>query len=154
VISASAIELSDDLRAVRLLDATLSMPPASPSPLASARLRAAEVTIAGLPPLGRASNIGVLSRALLLSVSAATIAALAAGIVLSRSIRSRPRALAVGLAGPAAALMTFASLERSPAPPLAYGIVPLAGLFALLALLGLASAASSSLRASREGGTG
>jgi hypothetical protein len=154
VLSASAIDLSDDLRAIRLLDATLSMPPSAPSPLASARLRASEVAITGLAPLGRASNIGVLARALLLSVSAASIAALAAGIVLTRSIRSRPRALAVGLVGPSAALMVFSSLERAPAPPFAYVTVPIAGLFALLALASGASALSSSLRASREGGTG
>ncbi|HLM74335.1 MAG TPA: hypothetical protein VK459_16630 [Polyangiaceae bacterium] len=154
VLSASAIDLSDDLRAIRLLDATLSMPPSAPSPLASARLRASEVAITGLAPLGRASNIGVLARALLLSVSAASIAALAAGIVLTRNIRSRPRALAVGLAGPAAALMVFSSLERAPAPPFAYVTVPIAGLFALIALVSGASALSSSLRGSREGGTG
>jgi hypothetical protein len=154
VLSASAIDLSDDLRAIRLLDATLSMPPSAPSPLASARLRASEVAITGLAPIGRASNIGVLARALLLSASAASIAALAAGIVLTRSVRSRARALAVGLAGPAAALMVFASLERAPAPPFAYVTVPIAGLCALLALACGASALSSSLRASREGGTG
>jgi hypothetical protein len=154
VLSASAIDLSDDLRAIRLLDATLSMPPSAPSPLASARLRASEVAITGLAPIGRASNIGVLARALLLSASAASIAALAAGIVLTRSVRSRARALAVGLAGPAAALMVFASLERAPAPPFAYVTVPIAGLCALLALACGASALSSSLRASREGDTG
>ena len=154
VLSASAIELSDDLRAIRLVDATLSMPPAGPSPLASARLRASEVSITGLAPLGRASNIGVLARALLLSVSAASIAALAAGVVLTQRVRSRPRALATGLVGPAAALMVFSALEREPASPFAYITVPIAGLFALIALFGGAFALSSSLRASREGGTG
>lgn len=154
VLSASAIDLSDDLRAIRLKDATLSMPPAAPSPLASARLHAAEVAITGLAPIGRASNIGVALRALLLSASAAAIASLAAGIVLTRSIRSRPRALAVGLVGPAAALMVFSSLERSPAPPFAYIAVPIAGLLALFTLFGLASLLSSSLRGSREDDTG
>ena len=154
VLSASAIDLSDDLRAIRLKDATLSMPPAAPSPLASARLHAAEVAITGLAPIGRASNICVALRALLLSASAAAIASLAAGIVLTRSIRSRPRALAVGLVGPAAALMVFSSLERSPAPPFAYITVPIAGLCALFMLFGLASLLSSSLRGSREDDTG
>lgn len=153
VLSASAIDLSDDLRAIRLLDATLSMPPAAPSPLASARLRATEVAITGLAPLGRASNLGVLARALLLSVSAASIAALAAGVVLRQRVRGRPRALATGLVGPAAALMVFSALERAPASPFAYIAVPIAGLSALVALFGGAAALSTSLRASREGGT-
>lgn len=152
VLSASAIDLSDDLRAIRLRGATLSMPPSSP--LAGARLRASEVVITGLAPLGRASNLGVLARALLLGVSAASIAALAAGVVLTQNVRSRLRALATGLAGPAAALMVFAGLERAPAPPFAYIAVPIAGLSALLAILGGASVRSSSLRASREDGTG
>lgn len=123
--------------------------------------RREEVQASALPaawsaiPAGRASvRFGVLARALLLGVSAASIAALAAGVVLTQNVRSRLRALATGLAGPAAALMVFAGLERAPAPPFAYIAVPIAGLSALLAILGGASVRSSSLRASREDGTG
>lgn len=154
VLQASSIHLSDDLRSIHLQGATLAMPPSAPPPLASSRLHAADVAITGLAPLGRASNISVPLRALLLSVSAVTIAALAAVIVLALAVRSRALALATGLAGPSAALMAFSALERSPAPRLAYAAVPIAGLFALVALFAGASALSRTLRGIREDGTG
>lgn len=146
VLAASAIHLSDDLRAVHLEGVTVAMSAESPRPLASARLRAADVSIRGIAPLGRASNLGVFTRAGLLALSAALIASLAALTVLSLSIRSRAGALAVGVAGPAASLLVFSALERSATSPLAYAAVPLAGLAAVCVVF----AGGRALRAARR----
>jgi hypothetical protein len=145
--AARSIEVSDDLRSIEASDLALVLPlpepeatPPGASPARAAlstaggvRLRAAKATIHGVPPIGRASNLSAASRALLLGASAIGLATAAAARVLLASIRSRARALAIGAAGPAAALMAFSSLERGPAPRLAYAALPLAGLAALLA---------------------
>jgi hypothetical protein len=147
VLSASAIHLSDDLRAIRLEDVTIST--RAPGSLASERLQVRlhvkDVAIQGIAPLGRASNLDVVTRALLLALSSIAMASLAAFTVLALSVRERARALAIGVAGPAASLMVFSSLERSSTAPLAYSAVPLAGLSAVAAILGVA-------RALRRGG--
>jgi hypothetical protein len=127
VLSARGIELPDDLRSVELEDASLSFSPESAGALAGARLQVGRVRVRGFAPLGRASNLSALSRTSLMAFSAALFASLAALTVLARGVSGRALALAVGLAGPASALMVFSTLERSPSPPLAYLCVPLAG---------------------------
>lgn len=62
------------------------------------------------------------------------MAALAAASTLRGAIKSRVRALALGTAGPAAALLTFSSLERAPISPLVYAATPLAGILAMTTL--------------------
>jgi hypothetical protein len=130
-LSASEIEPSDDLRSVHMKD--ISWVLAWGEPREQARIRVGEISLRGLSPLGRASNLNVSARTVLLGLTSAAMAALAAFIVLSRSIRSRPAALLVGLSGPAAALMVFSALERAPASVLNYVAVPAAGLLALTA---------------------
>jgi hypothetical protein len=136
LISAAAIAVSDDLRALRATDLALSIPApagADPGAIGEVRLRAGEATLRGLPlaGLGRASNLGPAERAALIAISAAALAGLAAAIVLRRGIQGRVRSLALGAAGPAAALLAFANLERGPAPPIAYLLVPFAGAAAI-----------------------
>lgn len=131
-LSATGVHLSDDLRALDLDGVALVLPVSSEvGALSGARLRVGRASIRGLAPLGRASNLSVVARALLMALSSLAMASLAAFTVLARSVKSRAAALAVGLAGPAAALMVFATLERSPVPPLVYVAVPLSGLAAV-----------------------
>jgi hypothetical protein len=141
--TARSIEVSDDLRSIEADDLELvfprleSAPPGSTASappqwaLGAARLRASKASIRGLAPIGRASNLSVASRALLLGAGAIGFSAAAAAWVLAFAIRSRARSLAIGAAGPAAALMAFSSLERGPAPGVAYAALPLAGLVAV-----------------------
>jgi len=131
VFSATALAISDDLRELEARGLELSLPGGGP------RLRASEATIHGLTPIGRASNLGVVARALLLGASAVTMAAVASAATLRGAIRSRVRALALGTAGPAAALLTFSSLERAPNAAVFYAAAPLAGILAITALAGV-----------------
>jgi hypothetical protein len=130
VVSAREIEPSDDLRSFRMREASWVF---SREPGATARIRVAEASVQGLSPLGRASNLTVAVRAVLMGFTSLAMAALAGLFVLTASIRSRPVALSLGLSGPAAALMTFSALERAPASALNYVAVPAAGLLALAA---------------------
>jgi hypothetical protein len=130
MFSATALVISDDLRGLEARGLELSLPGGGP------RLHAGEATIHGLTPIGRASNLGVVARALLLGASAVAMAAFASMVMLRGAIRSRVRALALGTAGPAAALLTFSSLERAPNAAVLYAAAPLAGILAITALAG------------------
>lgn len=153
-LAASALEVSDDLRAIEARDLTLVVPLSGAPDMwtsvgatsaeeraelgGALRLRVGTAHIAhiqGLAPLGRASNLSAAARALLLAASTVAMATLAAALVLRASIRSRALALALGAAGPAAALMAFSSFERATTPASAYAAIPLAG-FAAMATLG------------------
>jgi hypothetical protein len=141
--SATAITVSDDLRAVEATDLELLLPPRAGEPQVlrgEAHLHAAQAVIRGLTPVGRASNLAVTERAALVAASATALAALAGLIALTAAVRSRAAALALGAVGPAAALLVFSALERGPAPLAAYAAVPAAGLAALLAAGALAKA--------------
>ena len=130
MFSATALAVSDDLRGLEAHGLELALPGGGP------RLHASEATIHGLTPVGRASNLGVVARALLLGASAVIMAAFASAVILRDAIRSRVRALALGTAGPAAALLTFSSLERAPNAAVLYAAAPLAGILAITALAG------------------
>jgi hypothetical protein len=130
--TAASIEVSDDLRSFEARDLTLILPAAGERE-GSLRIDARSASIRGLPPVGRASNLSVAARAALLALSAPLLAAAAAWVVLRASVRGRTAALAIGAAGPGAALLVFSALERGPASPAAYLAVPAAGLAALLA---------------------
>jgi hypothetical protein len=127
--AAAGVTVSDDLRAFQASDLTIVLPAAGGRP--GATLRAGEATIRGIAPLGRASNLSVAARALLLSATATALAALSGGLALAMGVRSRPAASALGALGPAASLLVFSALERAPSPPLSYLAVPAAGLVAL-----------------------
>jgi hypothetical protein len=128
VFSATALTISDDLRGLEARGLELSLPGGGP------RLRASEATIHGLAPIARASNLGVVTRALLLGASAVAMAAFVSMTILRGAIQSRVRALALGTVGPAAMLLTFSSLERTTNAAVLYAAAPLAGLLAIAAL--------------------
>ncbi len=134
VFAATELVVSDDLRGLAARGLTLALPDSGSDRHDGPRIHVAEATIRGVTPIGRASNLGVAGRALLLGASAVMMAALAAAAVLRLAIASRVRALAIGTAGPAAALLVFSSLERAPTTPLHYAAAPLAGLLAVAAL--------------------
>ncbi len=134
VFSATELVVSDDLRGLTARGLTLALPDSGPDRGDGPRIHVAEATIHGVTPIGRASNLGVAGRALLLGASSVMMAAFAAAITLRGAIQSRVRALALGTAGPAAALLAFSTLERAPTAPLVYAAAPLAGILAIAAL--------------------
>jgi hypothetical protein len=134
VFSAAELVVSDDLRGLTARDLTLTLADSGPDRHDGLRIHVAEAILRGVTPIGRASNLGVAARALLLAVSSVAMAAFAAAAALRGAIQSRVRALAIGAAGPAASLLVFASLERAPTAPLLYAAAPVAGLVAMAAL--------------------
>jgi hypothetical protein len=134
VFSATELIVSDDLRGLTARGLTLALPDSGPDRRDGPRIFVAEAIIHGVTPIGRASNLGVAARALLLAASSVLMAAFAAAATLRAAIQSRVRALAIGAAGPAAALLVFSSLERAPTTPLFYAAAPLVGLAAMAAL--------------------
>ena len=134
VFSATELVVSDDLRGLVARGLTLALPDSGSGPRDGPRIHVTEAAIHGLKPIGRASNLGVVGRALLLGASSVVMAAFAAATMLRGAIQSRVRALALGTAGPAAALLTFSSLERAPTPPFFYAAAPLAGITAMAVL--------------------
>ena len=137
VFSATGMDVSDDLRSLHLRDLTLVVPKGEARPV-ELRMRIGATSVRGVAPLGRASNLTVIARTLLMGVSAVLMATAAALVVLVGSIRSRTAALALGVAGPGAALVVMSNLERGPASPALYLVMPLAGLCALV-ILGIAA---------------
>jgi hypothetical protein len=134
VFSATELVVSDDLRGLTARGLTIALPDSGPEQRDGPRMRVAEATIQGVTPMGRASNLGVAGRSALLGASSVLMAAFAAAITLRGAIQSRVRALGLGAAGPAAALLVFSSLERAPTRSLFYAAAPLAGLLAMAAL--------------------
>lgn len=129
--AASAITIADDLASLDADDLTIVLSPAPGG--GEARLHAARASIRGLTPIGRASNLSVGARVLVLAFSAAALAAFAAALALRGALQGRVAAAALGAAGPAAALLVFSTLERAPSSPLVYAAAPAAG-FAAMAL--------------------
>ncbi len=134
--SATSIEVSDDLRTLQAAELELVIPAAPGRP--EGRIHAVTASIRGLSPIGPTSNLAPAARALLLALSATALAAMAGSASLAAGIRDRPAAFALGAVGPAAALLVFSALERSPSPPATYLAVPAAGLAALLAAFAVA----------------
>ena len=133
VLLAQGVEVSEDLRTLRAVDAALYVPGDEGDPERAALvLRADLATVRGLAPLGTASNLAPVARAALLVTTSLVVALIAAIAVIGRRIGSALRALAVGVAGPIAALLAFSSLERTPSPIAAYALLPIAGVAALL----------------------
>lgn len=135
-LSAKSIAFSSDLRTLNVRGAELFVQRRAPAASApedeTTRLRvhAGALSIAGLLPQGRASNLHPWMRALLLSLSAGALALHSGVLVMKAAHAGRGRALLVGVSAVAAALLVFSSLERSPAKPLHYALVPALGLLA------------------------
>ena len=100
---------------------------------------------------GQPSLMTPARRAALMAASAVAMAVAAALLVLGWTIRSRVAALAIGVAGPGAALTVMTQLERAPTPAPLYLGVATAGLLAILASAGLARGWRASTRRARRG---
>jgi hypothetical protein len=133
--TAADLRISDDLRAVELVDSRILLG------TAAVRLHVAETTVRGLVPWGRASNLGAAARSLLVAATGAGLALAAAWLLVQRVSGGRLVALLIGISGPIAALATLTRLEAAEHRPLVYFAVPLAGLAALFAAHGLAGIA-------------
>jgi hypothetical protein len=130
--SARDLAISDDLRSLEIADLRLLL-----GEKGAISVRAEKAEIRGLEPWGRGSNLAPLTRAVLLSLTGAVMALLAAGVVLSRSIAHRLFSLLVGGAGPIASLVVLSRLEQGDHAPWTYLAVPGAGLASLfIAALG------------------
>ena len=132
--SARDLSISDDLRSLEFSDLRLLL-----GEKGTIAVRAEKAEVRGLAPWGRGSNLTATQRALLLSLTGGTLALLAAGVILARSIAHRLASLLIGGAGPMAALVVMSRLEQGDHAAWTYLSVPAAGLVCLGAAALLAS---------------
>jgi hypothetical protein len=130
--AAREIELADDLRAIHFEELTV-VAPVGARGIEHARMRAGRAHVHGMAPLGRASNLGVLARTVLLAASAVALAVAAAMAVLVLEVRNSAAAAALGVLAAGASLLVFSALERGSTMASAYLAVPAVGLGSLLA---------------------
>jgi hypothetical protein len=120
--TATGASIAADFRAIALTEARLVLP-TNPA----ARVHVGSLTLRGLAPWTHASTLSPMVRAILFALSGASIAWLAALAALRGAVQSRVGAIAVGAAGPLAALGLLRILERADARPLFFAAMPLAG---------------------------
>jgi hypothetical protein len=119
VFTASDAHVAGDLRRIELADAKLVLGPV--------HLAATALTIRGLRPWAHASNLAPVARAVLLALTASLCALGATYLALRGLVRLRLEAIAVGAAGPIAALGALRALERTDAHAAwSFGVLPLA----------------------------
>jgi hypothetical protein len=132
VVTASDARIAGDFRAIDLDDARALLPGETP-----VVVHAGSLEVRGMPPWARASTLPAPVRATVLAASGWMVSALVVYLVLTGAARTRLGALALGGAGPIAALATLRLLERAgPAAPASWTFlaVPLAGCTAALAV--------------------
>jgi hypothetical protein len=150
VFTATGARVSDDLRRIDLDDARLTLPGAAGSkgePRLTFRVHVRSLTLRGLAPFAQASSIPPFFRALVVTTSGLTAASAAvlALLELRRRRVGNVAAVAVGAAGPLAALGALRGLElrvpevASPAWLLAFILVPMAGVAAVVVAAALAA---------------
>ena len=99
MLTASGARIAGDFRSIELDDARLLL--ATQPPLV---VHVATMSLRGMAPWARASTLPAALRASLLAFTAASVASLAAWLVLSRGVRGPALALALGAVGPVASL--------------------------------------------------
>jgi hypothetical protein len=119
VLTATGARIAGDFRAIDLDDARVALP--GDPPIA---VHAGSLSVHGMAPWAHASTLPPALRALLLALSAWSTASAAAYGVLLRRARVRAWAIALGAAGPLAALGLVRLFERANAPPFAFLVVP------------------------------
>jgi len=112
----------------------------------------AALSLRGMAPWAKASTLPAWLRALLLALTAWSVASLGAYTVLRRRVRWRAVAIVLGAAGPLAALGLLRVLERADARPAFYGLLPVAAC-GLVATAALAPGVLSRLRQRRRAAT-
>jgi hypothetical protein len=147
VLTASDARIAGDFRAVELDDARVLL--AGDGPVT---VQVASLSIRGMAPWARASTLPAALRALLIALTAWSVASLLAYSVLLGRVRTRSAAIVLGAVGPLAALGLLRLLERADARPAFYAALPLAacGAFGLAASAALLPAALSRLRHPRR----
>jgi hypothetical protein len=147
-MTAKAARIAGDFRAIDLDDVRLAVPG---DPPASVQVQA--LSMHGMAPWAHGSTLPAPLRALCLTLSAWSSAAMAAYWVLRRAASARTGAILLGSAGPLAALGLMRLLERADARPAVFALLPLAASAAALslgALLPRLRRAASKLRQSWE----
>ncbi len=124
VLTARDARIAGDFRAIELNGAQVLLEPRQPGAGASVTVRAETLSLHGMAPWASASSLPAWLRALLLAITAWSVSSLAAYGVLRRATRSRLGAVAVGAAGPLAALGLIRLLERADARPSWFVLVP------------------------------
>jgi len=148
VLSARGARIAGDFRALELDDVRVLLPGELP-----VAVHVDALSMHGMAPWARSSVLTAPLRALVLGAAAWLAACLAAYVTLRRPVaaRTRARVLALGAAGPIAALGLMRLLERADARPAFFALVPLApavGLGAVV-LAGIALSRLPRLRARR-----
>jgi hypothetical protein len=122
VVAADA-RISGDFRRIELDDARFALGRGA----TTANVHVGTLTLRGLPPFAHASSLPPYARGLLVGASGLASAIAAAYLVLRRRVRARVVAVALGAAGPLAALGTLRFLERTDAVAW-FVLLPLASL--------------------------
>jgi hypothetical protein len=137
VLTASDARIAGDFRAAELDDARVLLPGAG----APATIHVGLLSLHGMAPWAHAATLSAKLRAAVLALTAWLAASLAAYVALQpgRAVATRTAALALGAAGPLAALGLMRLLERRGAAPLSFTLVPLAGAAGTLLAAGLLS---------------
>lgn len=131
VLTAADARIAGDFRAIELDDARILTPGETPLVV-----RAGSLEVHGMAPWARASTLAPAVRALVLATAGWLVSMLVAYLVLAGAARTRLGALALGGAGPIAALATMRLLERAAAGGSGMFLVavPLAGSAVALAV--------------------
>jgi hypothetical protein len=129
--TASGASIAGDLRQLTLSDARVAF--------GSVRLSSGRLTVRGLTPWAHAADLGPPWRALLLALTGGGAALTAVALALSGLCRRPIAAIALGAAGPVAALLTLRALERAGAPVAGYAVVLPAALGAAASVAALFS---------------
>jgi hypothetical protein len=147
VLTASGARVAGDFRSLELDDARLLL--SGETPVA---VHVAALSLRGMAPWAKASTLPAWLRALLLALTAWSVASLGAYTVLRRRVRWRAVAIVLGAGGPLAALGLLRVLERADARPAFYGLLPVAAC-GLVATAALAPGVLSRLRQRRRAAT-
>ncbi|MDP9035647.1 MAG: hypothetical protein M3O50_12650 [Myxococcota bacterium] len=128
-LTARNARFAGDFRSVELDDARVALGGSAP-----VALRVATLSIRGMSPWARASNVPPAMRAFLLALSAWSAASIGALAVLQRVVRARLSALLLGGSGPLTALGVLRLLERAGAPVSAFLVIPVVACAASVAV--------------------
>ena len=120
-MTASRATISGDFRAIDLEDARLAVPGSPPL-----SIHVQTLSMHGMAPWAHGSNLPAALRALHLTLSAWSSAAMAAYWVLRRAAQARVGAILLGATGPLVALGLMRTLERADAPSAAFFLLPIA----------------------------
>jgi hypothetical protein len=124
VLTARDARIAGDFRALELDGAQVLLGPKPPATGPAVHVRVATLAMHGMAPWASASSLPPWLRAVLLALTAWSVASLSAWGVLQRATRSRLGAVGLGATGPLLALGLLRLLERADARPAVFLVVP------------------------------